>query len=222
MMFISKYSPFIAAAIAVIFLFYFHLIYLPSLKGNDPAGNAMEQGYSFIFFHLIYIPFVLMVAFSLYKYYKDSSAFTGKWLWTTIHLCPLLIPLWFGFVFAVNSVHLKNQISKNDSLSKVRRDYIHTKYEDRFLIMEDSIIIFIRLNSNMGPSIETLGKVKGPIFESRWSEDILIDTGNFDINNFRDLDGKTVLERYTLLKSNQDFDSWYKEYHKVTKKLGVE
>ncbi len=219
MMILSKYSPLIALVIAIVALIYFHGFFLPKVDGGDAAGTGMAQGYTFILFYLIYIPYLLLVAFSLFKYFSDPSAFSGKWIWNALHLSPLLIVAWSAFMFTADRIYLKHQIRQNAAFQDVRRDYSHTKHDDRFLTSQDGYVIYIRLYTDRGPSVDALGKVSEERFESRWSLDTLIDERNFDLNGFRDSDGKTLLENYPYAESEWDFDAWHAESSAVIEGL---
>ena len=220
MMILSKYSPLIALVIAIVALIYIHGFFLPKVDGGDAAGTGMAQGYTFILFYLIYIPYLLLVAFSLFKYFSDPSAFSGKWIWNALHLSPLLIVAWSVFMFTADRIYLQYQIRQNAALQDVRRDYTHTKHDDRFLTMKDDFVIYIRLYTERGPSVDALGKVDGEVFESRWSLSTLTEERNFDLKRFKDSDGKTVLENYRFVESDDDFEAWYAESSKALDGLG--
>lgn len=220
MMIISKYSPMLGLVIAIVALIYFYWVYLPNVNGGDAAGTGMAQGYTVILFYLIYVPYVLLVAYSLIKFYGNPSAFSGKWIWNALHLSPLLIVAWFAFVATVDRIYLMKQIRENAALQNIRRDYTHTQHQDRFLTIKDGIVIYIRLCSDRGPSVAALGKVKGELFESTSSLDTLSHVKNYDLNGFRDSDGKSLLQNYRYSKSDQDFDTWYDESSAAIKALG--
>jgi len=114
MHFISKHSPLIGIAFACILFIYFQYFYLSSIGGSDPAGNGLAKGYSLILFYIIFTPFVLLLLISTIRYIQDPTVFSGKWIWTTVHLSPLLIPAWFTFVFTVDWIYKENQIKKID------------------------------------------------------------------------------------------------------------
>ena len=219
MMILSKYSPLIALGIAIVALIYFHGFFLRNVNGGDAAGTGMAQGYSVIIFYLIFVPYALLVAFSLFKFNGNPSAFSGKWIWNALHLSPLLIVAWSAFVFTVDRVYLAHQIRQNAALQDIRRDYTHAKHDDRFLTMKDDFVIYIHLYTDRGPSVDALGKVDGEVFESRWSLSTLTEERNFDLKRFKDLDGKTVLENYRFVESDDDFEAWYAESSKALESL---
>jgi hypothetical protein len=115
----------------------------------------------------------------------------------------------------------------NNRLTNTQRDYIcklpaekdstFDQIEEFYAIDKDTnILLHIYLFSDRDPSINAIGKINGPNFESHIPLDLLDEEGSGNAKNCFDAEGKTIHENYTIIDSYTEKDiKWSSQELKV-------